>query len=92
MLGSTIIAGPLLLVFAALPCTAAETGTLPIPAPEHRTLDAFGASNPSCTEWTDMCAVCLRANDGTVGCSLPGIACQPSAIICKTPTSDAVPY
>ncbi|REF89406.1 hypothetical protein DES32_0627 [Methylovirgula ligni] len=44
---------------------------------------AYGAAHPECLEWTDSCRTCLRSPDGRVGCSTPGIACQPKAVICK---------
>lgn len=39
------------------------------------------ADDPSCLEWTDGCQVCKRWPEG-VACSLPGIACEPSALRC----------
>jgi hypothetical protein len=44
---------------------------------------AYGAAHPECLEWTDSCRTCLRSPDGRVGCSTPGIACQPKDIVCK---------
>jgi hypothetical protein len=44
---------------------------------------AYGAAHPECMEWTDSCRTCMRSPDGRVGCSTPGIACQPKDIECK---------
>ena len=84
---------PLALVLAlAAPAFADETPTPPrptlYPSPtldpkEQATLQNFGAANSQCREWSDGCAVCQR--DDAVHCSLPGIACQPAEIACKTP-------
>jgi hypothetical protein len=50
---------------------------------EQATLQSFGASHPECVEWSDGCAVCKRTM--SVGCSTPGIACEPRDIACKAP-------
>lgn len=47
------------------------TRTVPKPA---GTLENYGASDQGCREWTNGCVTCLRRDDGTAGCSLPGIA------------------
>ena len=49
---------------------------------EHRTLQGFADANPSCREWSDGCAVCLRHDAGNYDCSLPGIACLPRDLTC----------
>ena len=54
-------------------------------AKERQTLESFGATNPTCLEWSDGCAVCARQDDKTFHCSLPGIACQPSVPVCRKP-------
>ena len=41
-------------------------------------IQAYGAQNPACLEWTDGCVLCSRE-----GCSTPGIACQPGGLVCK---------
>lgn len=61
----------------------AADGAAPIPAPEHRTLEEFGRTDTACREWDDGCAVCRRAGEGSVACSLPGIACEPGVPVCK---------
>ncbi len=53
------------------------------PPKEEASLEGFGVANAACREWSDGCAVCKR--DDAVHCSLPGIACQPSQIVCKAP-------
>lgn len=55
-----------------------------VPDPEHKTLESFADANAACREWTDGCAVCLRHENGTFDCSLPGIACQPRGLTCRT--------
>lgn len=39
------------------------------------------AEDPSCLEWSDGCRVCQRLPEGPA-CSLPGIACEPTALHC----------
>lgn len=39
------------------------------------------AEDPACLEWSDGCTVCQRLAEGPA-CSLPGIACQPTAPHC----------
>lgn len=51
------------------------------PAAEETTLQGFGAQNPSCLEWNDSCATCLRDGDA-VHCSVVGIACEPKVAAC----------
>ena len=51
--------------------------------PDSKFTLAYGAAHPECLEWTDSCRTCLRSPDGRVGCSTPGIACQPKDIECK---------
>ncbi len=78
----------------ALPATAAtaDEQASPVPfqnrgatgkMPSDVSVLAYGAAHPECLEWTDSCRVCLRSPDGRVGCSTPGIACQPKEIVCK---------
>lgn len=61
------------------------------PKPEVRTLESYGQSDRACREWTDGCAVCRRQKDDAPGCSLPGIACQPTAVACKGALPDSEP-
>lgn len=71
-----------LMLTGVLPTWANEVGS--IPDRENRTLEQYAVANKTCDEWTDGCAVCLRHGDGTFGCSLPGIACQPAGLACRT--------
>ncbi|HEY0145837.1 MAG: hypothetical protein WDN29_07365 [Methylovirgula sp.] len=78
------------IIFAA-PAFAAEQAS-PVPfqnksaptkVPSDVSVLAYGAAHPECLEWTDSCRTCMRSPDGRVGCSTPGIACQPKEIVCK---------
>ena len=51
------------------------------------TLESYASIDQACREWTNGCAVCRRQGDGSIGCSLPGIACQPVAITCQAPVA-----
>jgi hypothetical protein len=51
--------------------------------PSDASVLAYGAAHPECLEWTDSCRTCMRSPDGRLGCSTPGIACQPKDIECK---------
>ena len=55
------------------------------------TLESFARVDEACREWSDGCAVCRRQDDGAVGCSLPGIACQPAPVTCRSKPSAAPP-
>jgi hypothetical protein len=50
---------------------------------EQLSLEGFGAANPACLEWNDGCATCRREVSGDAHCSTPGIACQPTELLCK---------
>ena len=56
-------------------------------AEEERAVQAFGAANPTCAEWTDGCIVCLKGTSDAPSCSLPGIACEPKPAACKPPAA-----
>jgi hypothetical protein len=71
----------LALILAGGPAFAQST---PPSAAEETSLQGFGAQNPTCQEWNDGCATCLRDADA-VRCSVTGIACQPSAPVCVRP-------
>jgi hypothetical protein len=60
----------------------AETATS-AKVPSDVSVLAYGAAHPECLEWTDSCRTCIRSPDSRVGCSTPGIACQPKDIECK---------
>jgi hypothetical protein len=46
-------------------------------APAPGTLADSIARDPQCRERTNGCELCVRRETGGVGCSMPGIACQP---------------
>ena len=83
---ASAVAG-LISVFSS--ATPAFADGQPIPAPadplarEQLSLKGFGAANPTCLEWNDGCATCLRDVSGAAHCSTPGIACQPTELLCK---------
>jgi hypothetical protein len=51
----------------------------PEPLPAAVAVQAYGGKNPDCLEWSDGCVTCARGGK----CSTPGIACQPTEILCK---------
>jgi hypothetical protein len=53
------------------------------PSAEQLSLQGYAAAKPSCAEWGDGCAICMRGGDGATHCSTPGIACQPGPIVCR---------
>lgn len=66
-------------VAALIAGTVLIGGLAPAPAPHRAALSP--AEDAACAEWGDGCRVCQRV-DGTVACSLPGIACVPKAPNC----------
>jgi hypothetical protein len=58
---------------------AAKPRPIDIPGP----VQAFGAQQKSCLEWSDNCVVCQRDADGSVHCSTPSIACLPEPVVCR---------
>jgi hypothetical protein len=46
-------------------------------APDRGTLADSIVRDPLCRERTNGCELCARTETGGVGCSTPGIACQP---------------
>lgn len=91
MLTRSIIAAACLLanLVGAAAQSAAPADPKPTPADpaavEQMTLQEFGAKNPACVEWNDACSTCKRDDKGVAHCSTPGIACQPTAPVCKAP-------
>jgi hypothetical protein len=77
------------LISVFLPTTLAFADGQPPLAPadpptrEQLSLEGFGAGNPTCLEWNDGCATCRRDAPGAANCSTPGIACQPTELLCK---------
>ena len=49
----------------------------------------YGDREKTCTEWTDGCMTCSRGGNGDPVCPNIGIACQPKAISCATPSEPA---
>ena len=73
-------------LWASLVGAAAQSAEPASPAAaEQMTLQEFGAKNPACVEWNDACSTCKRDDKGVARCSTPGIACQPTAPVCKAP-------
>ena len=56
--------------------TVALAHLLPTATPPTPSTPAAFEGEPTCTEWTDGCIVCQRA-EGRVAFSTPGIACVP---------------
>jgi hypothetical protein len=69
-----------LLTLALGPATAQDRSA---PSAEQTSLEGFAAAAPLCLEWSDGCAVCARDDANAVHCSTPGVACQPSSIVCR---------
>ena len=79
------------LVLAPAPPVAAQAlpvpelpSPSPIAAPAPGTLADSLARHPRCRERTNGCELCIRDASGGVGCSTPGIACQPERWRCVT--------
>jgi hypothetical protein len=81
------------LICSVAPDLADEAAPSPLPEPPV-SMQAYGAHNPDCLEWTDSCVVCRRldapqkdaaGHDATdIACSTPGIACQANTINCAS--------
>ena len=72
--------------FAALllaaPVARAQDASAPAPVEEDTGVMAYGGKDAACLAWTDSCQLCLRAPEGRIVCSTPGIACTPAAVLC----------
>ena len=56
------------------------------PRPVHDNVSIHNGP-PNCSQWTDSCVNCSRDDkDAQPVCSNTGIACQPKAIVCLTPS------
>ncbi len=75
-------------IAAAQTAAPGENKSAPEKIPSDVSVLAYGAAHPDCLEWTDSCRTCLRSPDGRVGCSTPGIACQPKDIVCRKEKSE----
>jgi hypothetical protein len=71
----------LALAFACCPVRAEDA--LPPTSAEQTSMEGFAGAAPLCLEWSDGCAICARDDANAVHCSTPGVACQPSSIICR---------
>ncbi len=60
-------------------------------APDPGTLADSLARQPECRERTNGCERCVRTGSGDVGCSTPGIACQPEHWHCLTEDANKPP-
>jgi hypothetical protein len=60
----------------------------PMPATggEAAAVQAYGAHDPGCAQWSDGCVTCRRAETG-IACSTPGIACIPGPNVCRSKIS-----
>lgn len=58
---------------------------------ERASMLGYGDAEKTCTEWTDACMTCTRAENGDPRCSNVGIACQPKAISCAKRAEPAKP-
>jgi hypothetical protein len=83
MLHAALVASLFALSLNSAQADAPKASPLPPPDPRAISMQSFGQQNATCEEWTNSCQVCRRAPDGQMGCSTPGIACQPAAIVCK---------
>ena len=81
----TALALCLLLSLASAGARADEPSASPMPKPAAgpATVYTFGRENPDCAEWTDACQVCSRSAKGEMQCSTAGIACVPTAPLCR---------
>lgn len=46
-------------------------------------VQAFGADNPSCRQWTDGCVTCSKQADDLPACSTAGESCIPNEPTCS---------
>lgn len=72
---------------ASPPADPVPAPVSPAPAPtiqdEVMSVQGFGDRHPECLSWSDSCVVCARGADDKPHCSTPGIACLPTATLCK---------
>jgi hypothetical protein len=73
------------LALAALLLVGASAQQRPAPLDlnaEEASMQGYGDRDKACTEWSDGCMSCSRAENGDPICPNIGIACQPKAISC----------
>ncbi len=76
-----------LLATSALSGSGVRTAELEIPPAKPSETLSMQKGPPNCSRWTDECVTCARDADGEApSCSNIGIACQPKAIRCVSPT------
>ena len=82
------------LALAALLLVSASAQQRPTPLDpnsEEASMLGYGDRNKSCSEWSDGCMTCSRAENGEPLCPNIGIACQPKAITCAKKSEPAKP-
>ena len=80
------------LALAALLLVSASAQQRPAPLDpnsEEASMLGYGDRNKSCSEWSDGCMTCSRAENGDPTCPNIGIACQPKAITCAKKSEPA---
>ena len=80
------------LALAALLLVSASAQQRPVPLDpnsEEASMLGYGDRNKTCSEWSDGCMTCSRAENGDPLCPNIGIACQPKAISCAKKTEPA---
>ena len=74
------------LALAALLLVSASAQQRPVPLDpnsEEASMLGYGDRNKTCSEWSDGCMTCSRAENGDPLCPNIGIACQPKAMSCS---------
>jgi hypothetical protein len=80
------------LALAALLLVSASAQQRPAPLDpnsEEASMLGYGDRNKTCSEWSDGCMTCSRAENGDPLCPNIGIACQPKAITCAKKSEPA---
>jgi hypothetical protein len=86
------IATALALVAVLMVGASAQQRLAPIdPNSEEASMLGYADREKTCTEWTDACMTCSRAENGDPMCPNIGIACQPKAISCAKRAEPAKP-
>ena len=80
------------LALAALLLVSASAQQRPVPLDpnsEEASMLGYGDRNKTCSEWSDGCMTCSRAENGDPLCPNIGIACQAKAITCAKKSEPA---
>jgi hypothetical protein len=80
-----------LILLAGCHAAMAAEATPTMAEQERQSLASYAAAHKACREWTDGCIVCSRRDDDTFACSLPGIACEPTALLCRDARPESAP-